>query len=240
DNYLASQTLESAYFNFDYNFRGKLRFALGARHEKNEQDVTTYSVVNPGAPPVVAEDRSSEWLPAASFTWIQGENSQLRAGFSRTMARPDFRELSRAPYTDPELDIDTIGNPDLEDTRIRNIDLRWEYYFSESDSLSIGAFDKKFENPIERLRLPGSTPLLSFADAASARDFGIAPHAYTGLGFLGRDNYDVGFSYARIKSEVERDAESASSQTTLSRPMQGQSPYVRNLQGGYADPDDRF
>lgn len=240
DNYLASQTLESAYFNFDYNFRGKLRFALGARHERNDQSVTTFSVVNPDAPPVVAEDRSSEWLPAASFTWMQGENAQLRAGFSRTLARPDFRELSRAPYTDPELDIDTIGNPELEDTRIRNIDLRWEYYFSESDSLSIGAFDKKFENPIERLRLPGSTPLLSFANAASAHNYGIELDAYKGLGFIGLDDFDLGFNYARIKSNVELDAESASYQTNLSRAMQGQSPYVINLQFGYDDPEDRF
>ncbi len=240
DNYLASQTLESTYFNFDYNFRGNLRFALGARHERNEQEVTTFSVVNPDAPPLVASDRSSEWLPAASFTWIQNENAQWRAGFSRTLARPDFRELSRAPYTDPELDIDTIGNPDLEDTRIRNVDLRWEYYFSDSDSLSVGAFDKKFENPIERLRLPGSTPLLSFANAASAHNYGVEFDAYKGLGFVGLDAFDLGFNYARIESNVELDAGSASYQTNLSRAMQGQSPYVVNLQLGYDDPGDRF
>src|SRR5690606_27312159 len=143
-------------------------------------------------------------------------------------------------YTDPELDIDTIGNPDLEDTRIRNIDVRWEYYFSETDSLSVGAFDKTFENPIERLRLPGSTPLLSFATAASAHNYGIEFDACKGLGFVGLENYDIGFNYARMQSAVELDAESASYQTTLSRAMQGQSPYVVNLQLGYDDPDDRF
>src|SRR5690606_37973733 len=121
---------------------------------RNDQTVTTYSIVNPNADPVVAEDKGSDWLPAAAFTWVQGDSAQLRVGFSRTLARPDFRELSRAPYTDPELDIDTIGNPDLSDTRIRNVDLRWEYYFSETDSLSIGAFDKRFDDPIERIRIP--------------------------------------------------------------------------------------
>ena len=242
DNYLAAQTLESAYLNLDYHFRGKLRLALGARHERNDQSVTTFSIVNPDAPPVVAGERGSEWLPAASFTWMQGENAQLRAGFSRTLARPDFRELSRAPYTDPELDIDTIGNPDLASTRIRNIDLRWEYYFSDEDSLSIGAFDKQFDDPIERLRLPGSTPLLSFANAASAHNYGIELDAYKGLDFLGEHwaGFNVGFNYARIRSNVELDAASASYQTNLSRPMQGQSPYVVNLQLGYGHPDAAF
>jgi hypothetical protein len=247
DNYSATQELDSAYFNADFNYRGKVRLALGARHERNDQEVTTFSIVNPSAPPLVSRERASDWLPAAAFTWIHSENAQLRAGFSRTLARPDFRELSRAPYTDPELDIDTIGNPDLKSTGIRNIDLRWEYYFSESDSLSIGAFDKKFEDPIERLRLPGSTPLLSFANAASAHNYGIEFDAYKGLGFLNEywkgvdlSNVHVGFNYARIKSNVELDAQSASYQTNLSRPMQGQSPYVVNVQLGYEDPDATF
>ena len=242
DNYSAEQTLESAYFNAEYNFRSKFRFALGARHERNDQQVTTFSIVNPSAPPVVASDRAADWLPAASFTWMHSDNAQLRAGFSRTLARPDFRELSRAPYTDPELDIDTIGNPDLASTRIRNIDLRWEYYFSESDSLSIGAFDKQFDDPIERLRLPGSTPLLSFANADSAHNYGVELDVYKGLDFLGErwSGFNVGFNYARIRSNVELDAASASYQTNLSRPMQGQSPYVVNLQLGYEHPDADF
>jgi TonB-dependent receptor len=240
DNYRASQTLESAYLNAEADFRGRFRIALGARHERNDQQVTTFSIVNPAAPPVVAGDRGSAWLPAAAITWVQGDNAQLRAGFSRTLARPDFRELSRAPYTDPELDIDTIGNPDLGNTRIRNIDLRWEYYFSERDSLSIGAFDKDFDDPIERVRLPGSTPLLSFVNADRARNSGIEFDAYKGLGFIGLPRFSAGFNYARIRSEVELDAASAGYQTNLSRPMQGQSPYVVNLQLGYEDPDGAY
>ena len=88
---------------------------------------------------------------------------------------------------------------------------------------------------------------LSFANAASAHNYGIEFDAYKGLGFLndywkGIDlsNVHVGFNYARIKSNVELDAESASYQTNLSRPMQGQSPYVVNLQLGYEHPDADF
>lgn len=184
DTYVASQALDARFVNADFTFRGAYRLALGARHERNDQQVTTFSIVNPTAPPVVSEDRRSDWLPAASFTWLYSDNAQLRAAFSRTLARPDFRELSLAPYTDPELDIDTIGNPDLQSTHIRNLDVRWEYYFSESDSLSVAVFDKRFTAPIERLRLPGSTPLLSFANAAGAHNRGIELDAYKGLGFI--------------------------------------------------------
>lgn len=245
DNYRAEQTLNAGFVDADFNWQGKYRLALGVRRESNSQSVTTYSIVNEHAPPVVAKDDSTNWLPAAAFTWLYGENAQLRFGFSRTLSRPDFRELSRAPFTDPELDIDTLGNPDLKTTRIRNLDLRWEYYFSDTDSLSVGAFDKKFSDPIERLRLPGSSPLLSFANARSAHNYGVELELRKGLDFVGGRwlggvdlaDFYVGFNYARIKSNVALDRASASYQTNLSRPMQGQSPYIVNTQLGYLSED---
>lgn len=242
DNYRAEQTLDSLYLNAEYTFHDQFRFSLGARRERNDQQVVTYSIINSNSPPVVAGDHSAAWLPAAAFTWMHSANAQLRLGLSRTLARPDFRELSRAPYTDPELDIDTIGNPDLVGTRIRNLDLRWEHYFSDADSLSIGAFDKRFKDPIERLRLPGSTPLLSFANAASAHNYGVELDIYKSLDFFGQpwSPFRLGFNYARIRSRVELDPRSASYQTNLSRSMQGQSPHVVNVQIGYEPPEGRF
>lgn len=245
DNYRAAQTLNAGFVDVDFNWQGKYRLAIGARRESNAQNVTTYSIVSEHAPPVVAKDDSTDWLPSAAFTWLYSENAQLRFGFSRTLSRPDFRELSRAPFTDPELDIDTLGNPDLKTTKIRNLDLRWEYYFSDTDSLSVGAFDKKFSDPIERLRLPGSSPLLSFANAKTAHNYGVELELQKGLGFIGERwwkgvdlaDFYVGFNYARIKSNVTLDRASASYQTHLSRPMQGQSPYIVNAQLGYLSED---
>ena len=245
DNYSAEQTLKSGFFNADLDLEGKLRFALGARREKNDQQVTTFSIINATAPPIVAADRGSVWLPAASSTWRYSDNAQLRAGFSRTLSRPDFRELARAPFTDPELDIETLGNPDLETTRIRNLDLRWEYYWSEVDSLSVGAFHKEFDNPIEKLRVPGSSPLLELANAQSATVYGLEFDATRNLGFL-NDNgwiktdlaaWQVGFNFTRLRSTVQLDPANASFQTNLSRPLQGQSPYIGNFQVGYTDVD---
>lgn len=240
DNYFAKQAIDSAFVNADLNL-GALRFMAGARRERNDQSVTTFNLANANLDPIVSSNRSATWLPAAGVTWVYSENSQLRFGFSRTLSRPDFRELSPAPFTDPELDIETIGDPDLKSTRLRNLDLRWEHYLGDSGSVSVSLFQKKFENPIEKLRLPGSTPLLQLANAASASNRGIELDAYTDLGFVGErwldgvdlSAWNVGFNYARIKSSIELDPESAGFQTNLSRPMQGQSPYVLNLQLGY-------
>jgi TonB-dependent receptor len=245
DNYFARQTIASTFLNADLDL-GAWRFIAGARRERNDQSVTTFDIGNSNFDPVVSTNKASTWLPAAGITWAYSDNAQLRLGFSRTLSRPDFRELSPSPFTDPELDIDTIGDPDLKTTRLRNLDLRWEYYFGGVDSLSVSLFQKKFENPIEKLRLPGSTPLLQLANAASANNRGIELDAQKNLGFVGErwlggfdlSAWQLGFNYARIKSSIELDPDTSGFQTNLSRPMQGQSPYVANIQLGYSGASD--
>jgi TonB-dependent receptor len=245
DNYFAKQTITSTFLNADLDL-GSWRFIAGARREKNDQSVTTFDIGNSNFAPVVSTNKANNWLPAAGITWAYSDNAQLRLGFSRTLSRPDFRELSPSPFTDPELDIETIGDPDLKTTRLRNLDLRWEYYFGGVDSLSVSLFQKKFGNPIEKLRLPGSTPLLQLANAASANNRGIELDAQKNLGFVGErwlrgadlSAWQIGFNYARIKSSIELDPATSGFQTNLSRPMQGQSPYVANIQLGYSAASD--
>jgi len=244
DNYAARQDLTAFFLGIDANIAQKYRIALGARREKNDQAVTTFSLSNPEAPPVVAGENANATLPAAAFTWAYSEDAQLRASYSKTLSRPDFRELSPAPYLDPLLDVQVVGNPDLITAGIRNYDLRWEYYFSPVESFSIGAFLKEFDNPIEKTRLPGSGVLLSLDNAQSARNYGIELDVTKGLEFVADwpgfrhvhgdwANWSVGFNYARIKSSIQLDPLDASFQTNLNRPMQGQSPYVANVQIGH-------
>jgi TonB-dependent receptor len=244
DNYAARQDLTAFFLGIDANIAQKYRIALGARREKNDQAVTTFSLSNPEAPPVVAGENASSTLPAAAFTWAYSEDAQLRASYSKTLSRPDFRELSPAPYLDPLLDVQVVGNPDLITAGIRNYDLRWEYYFSPVESFSVGAFLKEFDNPIEKTRLPGSGVLLSLDNARSARNYGIELDVSKGLEFVADwpgfrhvhgdwANWTVGFNYARIRSSIQLDPLDASFQTNLDRPMQGQSPYVANVQIGH-------
>lgn len=248
DNYFARQDLTGLFLGIDANIAQKYRIALGARREKNDQAVTTFALSNPEAPPVVAGEDTRSTLPAAAFTWAYSDDAQLRLSYAKTLSRPDFRELSPAPYLDPLLDVQVIGNPDLVSAGIRNYDLRWEYYFSPVESFSIGYFLKEFDDPIEKTRLPGSGVLLSLDNAQSARNYGIELDVSKGLEFVADwpgfrsvhgdwANWTVGFNYARIKSSIQLDPLDASFQTHLNRPMQGQSPYVANLQLGHHSGD---
>jgi len=114
DTYTASQVLDSSYLNLDLSlFDDKYRLTVGVREEDNRQEVVTADLSNPNAPPVIGEIDQVDRLPSAAFTWAYSQNAQLRAAYAESVNRPDFREMSPAPYLDPLLDLVTVGNPDL-------------------------------------------------------------------------------------------------------------------------------
>lgn len=249
DFYQATQSLDAWYLRADLVL-GAFRADLGLRREDNDQRVQTQNPFLPGAVPVLSHLDGSDTLPSTTFTWAHSDNAQLRLSYNRTVSRPEFRELSTAPYTDPVLDITVLGNPDLRQTRITSYDLRWEYYFAGSDSLSIAVFRKEFDDPIELVRTPASGSLLELRNADTAHARGIEFEIGSNLGYFAeagwvpaalRDAlpwYDlaVSLNHTRIGSEVDLGA-NAGIQTSKQRALQGQSPYLTNLALTWFDPD---
>lgn len=248
DNYTASQSLDAWFAKADMSLFLDWRLVLGVRAENNRQDVLTADLTNPDAPPIVAGIDQRDLLPSLALTWSQDQGNQWRLAYAESVSRPDFRELSPAPFLDPLLDLVTLGNPDLRTTEIQHIDARWEHYFSATESVAVGLFHKSFKNPIEKtFSAGGSTQFINLRNALSATVYGIELDARRSLGMLASvpwlaalpfdwSNYHIGANFARIKSSVELDPD-ATTQTTSDRPLQGASPYVANLQLGYRAAD---
>ena len=248
DNYLAVQDLDAAFLAVDVAMGEHWRFALGARNEDNRQTVTTFAI-NSTDDPIVASLENRDWLPSLAVTWLRDADSQWRFAYAETVSRPDFRELSPAPFTDPLLDSEAIGNPELVQASIRNVDLRYEYFFSPTELFAASLFYKKFQDPIERITIPGTGDLLSFSNADSATNYGAEIEVFKYLDFvpdtwLGKrtgenfpwESFFVGANYTWVDSEVTL-GESQSIQTNAVRPLQGQSRYLANLQVGYQSAD---
>jgi outer membrane receptor protein involved in Fe transport len=227
------------------------------RDEDNHQQVVTADLSNPNAPPVIGEIDQVDRLPSAAVTWAYSPSAQVRAAYAESVNRPDFREMAPAPYLDPLLDLITVGNPDLVTADLKNYDLRWEYYFSPSESFSIAGFYKEFANPIEKtFSSGGSAKIITLQNALAAELTGVEVDYSRSLGwiedfdwldwladfewgFIGPFNWEhyiLGFNYAWIESSVEIDT-SVTTQTNPDRPLQGQSPWVVNFQFGYYNPD---
>ncbi len=238
DNYEANNELEAFYGEVEFNFDDRLRFTLGARQEDFLQTVQTFDLFRPDTNSQSSQD-SSDLLPALSMTYING-NHQFRLGYSETVSRPDFRELSPAPFTNPLTGRDITGNPDLKIAELTNYDLRWEWYFGFSDYASVGVFYKEFTNPIESSIFDSTSRQGTYINAIGAENAGIEGEIYKRLDFLGTDflngigeDFYVQANASYIESEVSIAPEDQGVLTSSSRPLQGQSDYLLNLQVGY-------
>ena len=239
DNYFASLDIKGTYYGIDYAYRENLRFTLGARHETFDQSVTTFRLFDPNQSPITASLYDDDWFPAFSSTWIINDAHQFRFNYSQTATRPDFKELSPAQFKDPVLNRNVIGNPDLVVGKITHFDLRWDQYFSPGEFVSLSLFYKEFENPIEVAIFPGTSNIISFQNALAAENTGIEVEVYKDFSFLGDrfTDFYISANYAYIDSEIQLNTDGPSGQTNNVRPLQGQSPYVANIQFGYDNQD---
>ena len=148
--------------------------SAGARYESAEQDVRPLQVfdtlTNSGASTLLENDYL---LPGATLTWRFGNGMQARFNASKTIARPQFRELMFQSYFDPEANRRYRGNPLLIDSEFVNAEGRFEWYFATEERLSAAAFYKKIDRPIEAFTgFDDNTPVTSFANAPEATLYG--------------------------------------------------------------------
>ena len=233
DSYKANNSLEAFYGQVEFNFDDRLRLTFGGRQEDFEQVTTTFDLFRPSAS-VVADLSRKEFLPAFSATYIHYDH-QFRFAYSETVSRPDFRELSMSPFINPETGREIFGNPNLDITSITNFDFRWEWYFGFADYVSAGVFYKEFVDPIEAVIFSPVDPRITYINAESAENQGIEIEGYKRLDFLGPlgEDFYVQGNVSFIDSLVNIRQSDLGSLTSSSRPLQGQSDVLFNVQIGY-------
>ncbi|EZP70777.1 TonB-denpendent receptor [Sphingomonas paucimobilis] len=151
-----------------------LSFDAGVRYEKGRQSVTGVDVYNTGVTPF-NQIRKDYWLPAVTVTLEAAKGLQFRLSGSKTIARPQFRELIAQPYLDTESNRFYRGNPYLQDSELWNADVRAEWYMGREERLTAAAFYKKIKNPIETFTTITDTYAVttSFANAPEAQLYGV-------------------------------------------------------------------
>jgi outer membrane receptor protein involved in Fe transport len=235
DTYAADQQTQAGYAMAELPLVKELELMGGARVERSAQNVTTTSRFNPGEPERAAL-KNTDILPAGTATWRFTKEMALRGGFGRTVSRPEFRELANVPFYDVTTNTALTGNPDLKRATIDNYDLRWEWYFSSDELLSLGAFYKTFDSPIEVVARGGSGDSFTWENATSAKNYGLELEARHGLGLSSNtlDKLFVAFNVSYINSNVDLRG-TAGNATSRQRALQGQAPYVINAQLGFDD-----
>ena len=239
DGYTASRTTWAAFVMTDIVKLDPFRVILGERLEVSDLAVNVGNTIDPRlGPPKKVTQHDADLLPAVNAVLAATKESNLRAGYSRTIARPHFREVSPALYFDYVRRRAIGGNEDLKRTSIQNIDLRWETFFGPTELLAVSGFYKKFSDPIERvITNAGSGTNVNFMNARGATSFGFELEARSSLKRLSDSLQALSlagnFSYIQSKIDISDAQAKAYGLKELDRPLQGQSPYVVNVDLGY-------
>ena len=240
DRYSASNTLVAGYLSGVAPISDKFSVSGGLRLEYNRK------ALNPGNGADYEEKRTIP-MPSFNATYNFNERSLLRLGGSVTVNRPEFREVANYVYYDFANDFYIRGNDSLKTATIYNADLRYEFYPSRSEVLSVGVFYKAFRDAIEQTTqsVSGTDLYLTYQNAKKAYDVGVeleARKSFIDLSeskFLQRISLVLNASF--IRSRVKLADTDANRNFALSdRPLQGQSPYVVNTGVFYQDDDHRL
>lgn len=244
NNYDGDQTVGAGFLMAELPVPGlpSLEFIGGVRVEHTDMSIATIQ-----DDPRRGEFTETDLLPSANLVWSLRDDMNLRAAYGRTIARPSFREF--APFSSFNFvgDYIEVGNPDLTRTRIDNVDLRWEWFPGPGELLSVGAYYKEFDDPIERTinpRASGANVEVTYDNKSSARVYGVELEARKNLGELASwlRHVQVGGNLTLIESEISRTERELEALRAFqdnpddTRALQGQSPYLVNLNAGYQNP----
>jgi TonB-dependent receptor len=217
-SYKAKADQGAGYAMLDNKFSDKLRLVWGARVESYNQELSP-------AGKAKQKYNNTDVLPSANLTYSLTEKTNLRLSYFRSVNRPEFRELASFRYFDYQTNFISAGNPNMQRSIIDNADLRFEYYPSGGEIVSISAFYKKFKNPIEQINQ--GNDILTYQNALSAKDIGFEAELRKKLNFIAEGSFLRNVTFYVNASYINAKVKLADGRN-VSTPLQGQSPYLIN------------
>lgn len=247
-----------AYGQLQIQATPEISLNAGFRYEDAKQTVTPVQVFTRPTASLAGTNLKRRYiLPAMTVTWQMADRMQLRFNLSKTIARPQFRELIFQDYFDPESNRKFRGNPLLTDSQLLNGELRYEWYFSRDQRISVAGFYKRITNPIETfVSFDDNRPVTSFLNAPRATLYGaeFELQKYFSLEGVGDSAFwqsrraliVANYTYTKSKISVQPgdpaavfalSANKASDYLANGLPLTGQSDHIANLEFGLEDTD---
>ena len=249
DAYEGEQRIFSAYVSNEFNVTENLKAILGLRTEGFQ----SYYTGQDGE--LIFDDTQVldefDFFPSANFIYAVNDASNIRASYSRTTARPSFKEASSSQIFDPVTNRLFIGNLDLTPSYIQNMDLRYERFGDNGQMFAVSGFYKDFQDPIELTFFASAPDQLTPRNLGNAQVFGAEVEVRQNLGFITeglkkmRMNLNASIIESRLTmfdDEYNRRLSAARDGERISRErdLQGQSPYLINIGLDYSDDEKGF
>ena len=240
NSYRANETDVAAYAAVDWKITKKFKTVIGARLETT--NINTESL-DPEQDK--GELDRTDLLPALNLSYALTEKMNLKGAYSRSLARPTFRELAPFVNYDFEDGFIYVGNTNLDRALVDNVDLRWELYPKSGELISASVFYKTFDSPIEKVINPEAANVeITWKNVPEAELYGFELEFRKNLGFIASklQHFNLGANFTFVNSATKIDslelvqirAQDPGHPDT--RDMFGQSPYVVNAYLNWNNP----
>lgn len=239
DAYDADLNVYAAYAMTDVAVTKWMRAIVGERVEVTRQTLEPNDQFDSGEVIRGASVESTDLLPSAGLVFDVSTKSKLRASVTRTLARPQLRELAPFSYSNVLGGRPEVGNPDLTLTHITNIDLRFEYFPTLKEVMAMTVFYKHFTDPIEAVVIAsGDNGVSTYQNAKGADLRGVELELRKSMDFLSNQlRYFTFIGNLTVSvSQIELSGAALDKVTNASRPMMNQAPYSLNLAMDYDGP----
>ncbi len=240
DGYTADQRVLAGYLMADLKPTQSVRLVVGTRLEDGRLTLTTRDPFNSGGSPISGGYHHVDMLPSANLVLAAGSRTNLRLAATRTVARPQLREVSPFGFQDFFNAVRVSGNPALDRSKITNLDARLEHFPTPEEVLAVSLFYKHFDHPIETTFRPATNPIRTLTNAKTARNLGLELEARRSLAALAEAlrGFSLVGNLSLIYSRVELDEKSKLLEGGDARPLQGQAPWVVNLALDWQSPSE--
>ncbi|NEW78627.1 MAG: TonB-dependent receptor [Gelidibacter sp.] len=239
----ANQNTAAAYVSNEFKIGEKLRTILGLRAEY----FTTFFTGQNNLGSQIYDNENTleemDFFPSANIIYEYNDNTNIRFSYSKTTARPSFKELSVVQIPDLLTGVIFLGNIDLKPSYIDNLDFRFEVYGNQNQMLALSGFYKNFKDPIELVAFSVIAPnQFTPRNSPSAEVLGFEFEGRKNFGFMAESlkdlslNVNVSVIGSKIKMNQGINEEFDSRKTFArdgeiikdTRELQGQSPFLIN------------
>ncbi len=162
-SYNGDQRIHAGYASLEYNLTDRLTSVVGVRYENLSQYVEWVTQLDPGNNNRMTR---SPFLPNLNLRYGLNERQNLRLGASKTYTLPQFKE--RAPFVFDDGTMTSLGNPFLYPSDNYNLDLKWELFPTAAELVSISAFGKYIQNPINEINVAATSNEISWVNIGDA------------------------------------------------------------------------
>ena len=243
NTYSVQEDIMAYYIMAKINLGSKIEMVGGERVEVTNQSYQTQLPVSDVGQ--YGAKQYTDFLPSIEIKYSINTKQAIRASYFASISRPSFFEI--VPYSIAGDEYNETGNPYLLHTVANNYDLRYEFFPTPSEQILAGAFYKQIYNPIEYAVLRGAGPSSTLVQPINIGGDTGAPVINYGFEFVITKYFkhfgisaNYTYTHSRVTVPVQKYFMTPSgeqrSDTTETRPMQGQADNIANISLLYKEP----